>query len=125
MIEKEALDIPLRLEIPKSEILQIPLGSTRMLSAFTSYESLASVFTTRKVHLKGTYSVNDLVVMQVRKTIDHHARKRLDSILGEFPMFAQTASDGSTGHVLEEYAEELLRLLESEVLDDVRMIEGF
>lgn len=72
--------------MPKSEILQMPFGSTRMLSALISYgEPVSRVSYGSMSRVK--HSMDDLAVMQIRKSIDDLPSEALDGLLLELPMF--------------------------------------
>ena len=130
--------IPLRLEIPKSEILHIPEGSIKILSPFRSWnKGISHCF---KRNRQKTHSVENSRRMKVCEPVDDLVTKRADHHVFKLAMLPQNASDRTTRDVLQEaipkvnpgrscleasylHAKCVGRLLEAEVLNDMRVIE--
>ena len=71
---------------PKSEILQIPFFSTRILSPFKFYGTIS--YASGKFLLTQTYSVQDSLRMEVLKTTEDLAGEKLGDILAGLAVLA-------------------------------------
>ena len=78
-----------RFEIPKSEILQIPEGSTRILSAFRSWNfTLDGKVKKERI---STHSMNDTVVVEVFKALQYLTGEGTGNLVLELAVFTKAA----------------------------------
>lgn len=67
--------------------------------------------------------MEDSPAVEVGQSVEDLVQEGLDRRFFEFAVFPQTATHRTTGHVLEKDAQERVGLFETEVLDDVGVIE--
>ena len=88
-------------EIPKSVILQCPNSSTRMLSAFRSWND--GHVSVQREDIRGTkYSVDDPLGMEVLETFKDLRSEGLRYVLIESTVFSQDAGNRTTRNVFKE-----------------------
>lgn len=98
-----SLTLSVLLEIPKSEILQIPLCSTRMLSAFRSWFNLARQRRTFLERMeKVTHSVKDTLGMEIFQATENLRGEGLGNIIVEPAILPQATPNGATRNILQE-----------------------
>src|ERR1700733_5988362 len=95
--------LSVRLAIPKSDILQIPVVSTKILSALRSYEQCnTSVLETLLEGRRDAYSMKNTLRVEILQTREDLFCERLRDFFIKFAVLLQTTAYGATWNVFQE-----------------------